>query len=316
MADNLKHNVVSYGEVLWDLLPDKSIIGGAPFNFTYRINSLGNNGMMVSRVGDDPMGRQALQKIWNLGLSLDYIQNDRQHPTGTVDIFFDDKMNPDFTINRDAAYDYIEHTTALERLCRSAECFCYGTLAQRNKVSRNTLFGLFDLLDGAVCFYDINLRKECYSTGVINDSLTKANIVKLNDTEAVELKEILSFSSSGLVDTGKYITEAYDIEVCLITLGENGVLAVSQSGEICYVPGHKVKLADPLGAGDAFSAGFIHEWLNNRNISEACRFGNILGAVVATQKGATVPIKQGSIDSVVCHDNNPNIDKTLEKHII
>ena len=261
MTDKRKHIVVAFGEVLWDLLPDQSIIGGAPFNLTYRVNSLGDEGLMISRVGDDQFGKQALKKIWNLCLSLDYIQNDLLHPTGTVDIFFDDRMNPDFTIIKDVAYDYIEFTGALDRLCRTADCFCYGTLAQRNDKSRETLNKLFDVLNDTLCFYDVNLRKDCYSTGIINDSLVRADIVKLNDTEAHELNEMLSLTNSGLVDIGKAIAHRYRLSACLITLGAQGVLAVSESGEICYVPGYKVKLAVMLSQQDLFIHGLIKKTL-------------------------------------------------------
>ena len=315
MTDKRKHIIVAFGEVLWDLLPDQSIIGGAPFNFTYRVNSLGNNGLMISRVGDDQLGKLALKRIWNLGLTFEYIQNDPVHPTGTVDIFFDDRMNPDFTINQEVAYDYIEFTGALAGLCKTADCFCYGTLAQRNDNSRETLHKLLDVLNDTLCFYDVNLRKDCYTTGIINDSLSRADIVKMNDTEALELNEILSLTTSGLVDIGKAITDKYSLNLCLITLGAQGVIAVSESGEICYVPGYGVVLADPLGAGDAFSAGFIHTWLVKQDLYEACKLGSILGAVTAGQQGATAPIRQSATDTLLQPGQERNIDKSLEKYM-
>jgi len=297
------------------MLPDQSIIGGAPFNFTYRIHSLGDNGLMISRVGDDQLGHKALRRIWNMGLSFDYIQNDRDHPTGTVDVYFDDKMDPDYTINREVAYDYIDYTTELEKLCESVDCFCYGTLAQRNNRSKNTLNRLLDLLNNAICFYDINLRKDCYSKAIIEDSLVRANILKLNDSEAATLKEMLSLPVSGLPDFCKSVIDSYNLEICLVTLGDKGVLAVSRPGEICYVPGYRVDLTDPLGAGDAFSAGFINSWLRNKKLSVACGFGNTMGALVATQKGATVPLKLEEIRSFVKNTFERNIDESLKEYL-
>ncbi len=315
MSDNKIYNVIAFGEVLWDLLPDQSIIGGAPFNFTYRINSLGYNGLMISRVGDDQLGRLALEKINDLGILPDYIQNDPRYPTGTVEVFFDDQKNPDYTIIRDVAYDYIEFTPALAELCKSADCFYFGTLAQRNQRSRDSLYKLFDIQNNTTCFYDVNLRKDCYSKSNIKDSLARADIVKLNDSEALELKDILSIASSDPVSIGKNISDTFSIEVCLITMGEKGALALSQSGEICYVPGYRVKLADPLGAGDAFSAGFIHAWLYKKDLHEACELGNIMGAIVATQEGATVPIQQKSIDSFNINNPHRNTDETFKEFI-
>jgi fructokinase len=270
---------------------------------------------MISRVGDDQLGKEALKKIWNLGLTLEYIQNDSIHPTGTVDIFFDKDMNPDFTINREVAYDYIEFSDKIAELVKSSDCFCYGTLAQRNQTSKDSLNKMIELLNDAVCLYDINLRKDCYTAGNIIESLKYATVVKLNDDEALELKELLAIPYSGLDDIGKAIIEKYGIDVCLITLGENGVLAISESGDIGYFPGYKVKLADPLGAGDAFSAGFIHSWLQNKNLTKACNLGNILGAITATQKGATVPIPQKAIDSFQSKTTERNLIGSLEKHI-
>ena len=315
MPEVNKYNIVAFGEVLWDLLPDKSIIGGAPFNFTYRIHSLRENGLMISRVGDDQLGRQALREIWNMGLSFEYIQNDPVHPTGTVNIFFDEGMNPDFTINPGVAYDYIAFTSELAELCESIDCFCYGTLAQRHPESRETLYRMLDMLDDALCFCDVNLRKDCFSAENVKESLKRAHIVKMNDSEAAILKEMLSLKASGLADFGRLLTEGYDLELCLITLGEYGVLAVPGPGEPCYVPGIKIELKDPLGAGDAFSAGFIYSWLRKVKLSDACEFGNAMGAIVATQKGATVPVRQGEMESFTKRSHKRNIDERLKEYM-
>jgi len=315
MTEERKHTVVAFGEVLWDLLPDQSIIGGAPFNFTYRINSLGANGLMISRVGVDKLGQMTLQKIRDLGLSLDFIQKDDTHPTGTVEIFFDNSMNPDFNIIKDVAYDFIELTNPSMELCERASCICFGTLAQRNEKSRDTLYQLLEAFNGSIRYYDINLRKGCYSAIILKNSLVRADIVKLNDSEALEINRMFEFKASRLEDVGRALIDKYDLQICLITIGAKGVLVISRTGEIYYIPGYRITLADPLGSGDAFSAGFLHAWLNHNSLYDACNLGNILGAITATQRGATVPIQHETIDSFRRDDHVRNIDTSLEQYL-
>jgi len=291
----MKHNVIAFGEVLWDLLPDKAIIGGAPFNFTYRIHSLGNNGYIISKVGKDDLGNLALENIQRLGLTDKYVQSDDTYPTGTVNIFFNKNMEPDFTIVRDVAYDFIDNSAELQELAARADCLCFGTLSQRNRKSRNTLCQLYEAFGGQHCFYDINLRKDCYTKEHIHESLALTEIVKLNNEEALVLRDMFELTSSKLEHIALELAEKFQIKICLITMGEKGALAISGKGEIVYVQGYKIELADPLGSGDAFSAGFIHALLQNKSLEEACTLGNILGAITATQRGATEPISQQQI---------------------
>ena len=134
-----KFKIAAFGEVLWDLLPDASVLGGAPFNFTYRINSLGNEGVMISAIGKDTLGEKALTTISELQISDRYIQINPKYPTGTVNVFFDEFKNPDYEIIKDVAYDFVTFYENLEKLILQVDCICFGTLAQRNSVSKQTL---------------------------------------------------------------------------------------------------------------------------------------------------------------------------------
>ena len=307
-----KFQIAAFGEVLWDLLPDASVLGGAPFNFTYRINSMGNEGIMISAVGNDDLGKLALQTISELQMSGRFIQIDKTHPTGTVNVFFDEYKNPDYEIIKDVAYDFITCNEDLEKLVKEVDCICYGTLAQRNPVSQQTLQKLLHQFNGRFKFYDLNLRKECYTTENIVSSLKNANVLKLNEKEAIELNNILQLKRNGLPEICKKLIEIYELKYCVITLEERGSLAVSEHNELVYTPGFKIDLNDPLGSGDAFSAGFIDSLLKGRSLEEAGETGNQLGALVATKKGATEKITQEEKFDLI-QKNKRFTDKTFGK---
>jgi len=298
-----RFKIAAFGEVLWDLLPDASLLGGAPFNFTYRINSLDNEGVMISAVGKDTLGEKALATISELNISNRYIQIRPEYPTGTVNVFFDEFKNPDYEIIKDVAYDFVTFNEKLEKLIQQVDCICFGTLAQRNAISRQTLGKLLKHFQGKYRLYDLNLRKECYSTENIISSLKNADILKLNKQEANELNDLLQLNKNGLVEICKELINSYRLQYCVVTLEEYGSLAVSEGGEVVYNPGFKVKLADPLGAGDAFTAGFVDALLRGKSLKEASESGNRLGALVATQQGATQKISQDDISRITLEDN-------------
>jgi fructokinase len=286
MSHHKPFTIAAFGEVLWDLLPDRVIIGGAPFNFTYRINSLGNRAYIISSVGKDDYGEKALEKIRELNMSTKYIQQDNRYPTGTVEVFLDEQKKPDYNIITGVAYDHIPLNDSIISMVRSADCFCFGTLARRNRESRETLQALLDSFKGRFRLYDINLRKNCYTRDAIHESL---------------------------------ILDRYPVQICIITLGSNGVLAFSAENEIVYEPGYRVLMEDPLGAGDAFSAGFISKILSGSDLRGACRFGNQLGAIVATQAGATQTITKNEMEVINAktrYNIQPGLNKLISRQTI
>jgi fructokinase len=289
--------VFSFGEILWDLLPNARILGGAPFNFVYRVHSLGNTGYMVSGVGDDELGKEAREAVVALGLDTTHLQTDKKHPTGTVNVFFDEQNNPDYHIVPGVAYDHVKLTDALLTTIRGADCLCFGSLAQRAEGSRETVRALIEEALGAVKLFDINMRKQCYNKEIVTYSLGQADILKLNEDEAKELGEMLGIASDGVAQFCREVVASQSLKYCVVTLGPGGAFAVSDSGEQAYDPGYKVELVDSLGSGDAFSAGFIDRLLNGASLKEACEYGNLLGAIVATQKGATQPLGRGDIEA-------------------
>ncbi|MBW8039741.1 MAG: carbohydrate kinase [Planctomycetes bacterium] len=286
----MKKTIVAFGELLWDILPSCTVLGGAPFNFVYRVNSLGDTGLMVSRLGRDEFGREAFDQVGQLGLDTTHIQWDEHLPTGTVEVIFDEDNNPDYLIVPQVAYDRIELTDKLIDAASTADCLCFGTLSQRSEESRKTIEQLLERADQSLKLLDINLRKDCYSLETIRFSLQKADVLKLNEDEAHQLGWILGVSHNNILEFCEEILTKWSLEHCVVTLGEKGAFAMSAGGEKVYVPGYRVKLADSIGSGDAFSAGFVNKLLRGTSINQAARFGNVLGALVATKEGATSPV--------------------------
>ena len=286
----MSKTVVACGEILWDILPSGVVLGGAPFNFVYRINSLGDLGIMVSRLGSDDLGRQAYEKVVSLGLETNCLQWDDLHPTGTVNVSFDSDNNPDYVIVTDVAYDSIEPRSLNVEAAQKADCFCFGTLIQRSEKSRSTVGELLDHAGSSMKFLDINFRKNCYDRESVLYSLDKAEVLKLNEDEVHELARMLNISSNAIPEFCEEVLSRFSLRYCLVTLEKMGAFAMSDSGEKKYSPGYRVKLVDSLGSGDAFSAGFIHSILRGASLHDACEAGNVLGAMVAEQRGATAPI--------------------------
>lgn len=293
-----KHTILAIGELLWDILPDRSILGGAPSNLAFRLNELGDECFLISRIGRDELGDKAASALKSMGLSTAFIQVDNQFPTGTVNVSFDRLRNPDYVINPNVAYDRIVMSDELSELAKKTECIAFGTLAQRSAVSRKTIHELLDISRNAFKFLDINLRKNCYTGDSIDQSLKYADVLKLNHHEALQLDQILGLNIIEIPKIARRLSAQFDISTVLITLEENGAFIYDRSGMDHYVPGHKVKLEDPLGAGDAFSAGFIHNKLLDKSLIECCIEGNKLGAIVATQKGATQKITHKELDKI------------------
>ena len=291
-----RKTVVAFGEVLWDILPEEKVLGGAPLNFVNRMNSLGDTGFMISRLGSDELGDRARKLLEILGLSIRYVQTDSEYPTGTATVSIDADNNPQFVITPDVAYDHIEITDEIEDVAKKADCICFGTLVQRKNVSQSALKRLLDITPDALKFCDINLRKDCYTRETVFMSLNHADILKLNDFEVGVLSDMLE---SKYPDTSAFcedIMSRFGLSTVVVTFGDRGAYAHSSKGERVYVPGYRINLEDAVGAGDAFSAGFLHSILHGGSLVNACDAGNILGALVASKRGGTAKVIRDEID--------------------
>lgn len=302
----MSKKIAAFGELLWDLLPTGKVLGGAPANFIYRINSFGDYGTLLSKVGNDKAGREAREALRHLGVSDADIQTDYEFPTGTVKVKIDSNGNPDFNIITDVAYDHIEINTEMIDAFSQADCVCFGTLVQRYGISKNTLRELIHEAPDVVKFLDINLRKKCFTPATVEESLRMTNILKTNDDELLVTKELLGLKNENLKDLAKEVLETFHIEIILCTLGSNGAFCLTQDDVFCYDPGYQISLEDTVGSGDAFSAGFVHYYMNGYPIDEALRFGNAAGAMIAMTTGATAPVSKEEILNFMVIPNNRN----------
>lgn len=302
----MPRKIAAFGELLWDLLPNGKVLGGAPTNFIYRINSFGDTGTLLSKVGNDKAGKEAREALKRLGVSDENIQTDYQFPTGSVKVKIDDNGNPDFNIITDVAYDHIEINTEMIEAFSEADCVCFGTLVQRYGISKNTLRELIHESPNVVKFLDINLRKKCYTATTVEDSLTMANILKTNDEELLITKDLLNLTKENLKDLALEVIEKYKLDILLCTLGSKGAFCLTNEEVFYYDPGYQISLGDTVGSGDAFSAGFIHYYMNGHPIEEALQFGNAAGAMVATTTGATSLMSKEEILNFMTIPHNRN----------
>jgi len=285
----LVKTVLSFGETLWDLLPAGPLLGGAPCNLAYRVNSLGERGLLVTRLGHDDLGRTAAEQLRALGMDLGLVQGDDRRPTGTVPVTLDAKGVPDFRILPDVAYDYIAVTAKLLSEADQADCICFGTLVQRSPVSRTTLYRVLEAAPRALKVLDLNLRRDCYSRETVMASLELADVLKLNDGEVLELARMFGLKSGSPQETARACRSTWDLDACVVTLGAEGAYGVTATEE-ATVEGWKVQVVDTIGAGDAFTAAFVTCRLRGIPFEDCCYFGNALGALVSGTKGATSPI--------------------------
>ena len=293
--ETMKKNVVGLGEVLWDLLPGRTCLGGAPANFAYITTLMGDLGIVASRVGEDSRGIEALRRMEELGLDIDHVQTDRAHPTGTVNVEVSGQGQPCFEIAHPVAWDFLEWTPEWQRLAEKADAVCFGSLAQRSETSRGTIRKFLRAAAGAVRIFDVNLRQSYYSQDILAESMRLADIVKLNDEE---LPTIMSFSKLKHHDersSALRLIEAYELTMVCITRGDRGSLLV-QGADVSEHGGFRVKVVDTVGSGDAFTAGLVHEYLHGASLDLMNEVANLVGAWVASEVGAMPVPKRGALE--------------------
>jgi fructokinase len=299
----MKKTVVGLGEVLWDILPDAIHLGGAPANFAYIAGLMGDRGVVASRVGADPRGEEARRRMEALGLPPTFLQSDqdKDHPTGTAEVHVDSNGQALFVIAQPAAWDFLAWTPQWKNLAKETDAICFGSLAQRSRQSRETIRKfLLAAPRTAVRIFDVNLRGDFYSEELLAESMRLANIVKLNDEELPKIMRLGDLRGGGLPhrderSSAETLLQLYDLEMVCITRGNRGSLLVGKSGAREHA-GFKVKVVDTIGAGDAFTAGLTHAYLNHASLDEMNTVANRVGAWVASQAGATPTPKDGILE--------------------
>jgi fructokinase len=288
---NAKRIIVGVGELLWDLLPSGKQLGGAPANFAYITNLLGDTGIPASRVGRDSLGDEALDRLAQLGLSADYIQRDPTQPTGTVQIEVDAAGQPRFEISESVAWDSLDWTPQWQALAQQADAVCFGSLAQRSERSRATILKFVQASQpNAVRIFDVNLRQNFFAAEILAASMTLATIIKLNQEELPRIMRLLELEHHGDQDSARRLLSLHDLELVCVTRGSGGSLLVT-ADESSGHPGFRVQVADTVGAGDAFTAALVEGYLRGTSLQQINEAANRVGAWVASQPGATPTLK-------------------------
>jgi fructokinase len=291
-------SVVSIGAVLWDVFDDARHIGGAPFNFSAHATRLGQRVWFISAVGKDELGALTLQRIRELGLDTRYVRTVADAPTGTVRVFLKDGQ-PDFTINRPAAYDFAALSDKeLGDLCATKPQWMYfGTLEQMNKQVRDLTRRIIKANPQAKTFYDINLRKESFTADLVKELLAQTAVLKINDDEVSAVLKMLGEPPASLADFCAKFAPRFGWQSVCITRGADGC-ALWQKGRYVEVPGYRVKVADAVGAGDAFAAALVHGMEQGWALEKIGDFANRLGALVASRSGAIPPWTMDEINAM------------------
>ena len=278
--------IVGMGEVLWDMLPEGKKIGGAPANFAYHVSQYGFDGCVVSAVGDDKLGNEILESFNNR--HLNYLIQRVPYPTGTVQIELDEAGIPCYEIKENVAWDNIPFTVDLEKLAKKTRAVCFGSLAQRNTVSRETINRFLDVMSDAAGQYrvfDVNLRQGFYDKEILCNSMQRCNILKINDEELIAVSRMFEYPGIDLEDKCRALLSEYGLEILILTCGVNGSYVFTREN-VSFVNTPKIEVADTVGAGDSFTATFISAILKGKSIREAHELAVEVSAYVCTQNGA------------------------------
>lgn len=278
--------VVGMGEALWDVLPEGKKIGGAPANFAYHVSQFGLPSCVVSAVGDDDLGREIIENFTAKGLKQ--LIADVPYPTGTVQVEIDQSGVPQYEIKENVAWDNIPYTERLESLAERTTAVCFGSLAQRNVVSRNTINRFLDVVsrdEENLIVFDVNLRQGFYNKEILCNSMKRCNILKINDEELVTVSRMFGYPGIDLQDKCWILLGKYNLKMLILTCGINGSY-VFTPGNVSFQPTPKVEVADTVGAGDSFTAAFISSVLKGKSVSEAHSLAVRTSAFVCTEKGA------------------------------
>ena len=280
----MKRYVIGLGEALWDVLPEGKKLGGAPANFAYHAGQFGLDTIAISALGEDALAEETINAM--KAHDLNYLMPRVPYPTGTVQVTLTGEGIPTYDIKENVAWDNIPFNAEIEEIAKQARAVCFGSLAQRNVVSRETIHKFLDATPAdCVKIFDINLRQQFYTKEIIEQSLQRCNILKINDEELVVIGRMFGYPGLDIENKCWLILGKYNLDMLVLTCGTNGSY-VFKPGEVSFQPTPKVEVADTVGAGDSFTGSFCASILNGKSIQEAHKTAVEVSAYVCTQNGA------------------------------
>ena len=278
--------VIGIGEALWDVLPEGKKIGGAPANFAYHVKQFGLDSCAVSAIGDDALGKELIENFKDKGVN--FLLETVPYPTGTVQVEIDQAGIPQYDIKENVAWDNIVLTDELKELAKKTRAICFGSLAQRNIISRETINEFLDNIpaeNNPLIVFDITLRQGFYNKDILTNSMERCNVLKINDEELVTISRMFGYPGIDLMDKCWILLGKYNLKMLILTCGINGSY-VFTPGNVSFLPTPKVEVADTVGAGDSFTAAFIASILKGADVATAHRKAVDTSAFVCTQQGA------------------------------
>lgn len=282
--------IAGIGEVLWDVYPDAARFGGAPANFACHAAALGAEAWMASAVGVDELGDRALDTLEGAGVECGTAARDREHDTGQVLVTLDSSGQASYKFADDSAWDHLEWSAPLESLAKRCDAVCYGTLGQRSPISRATIQRFVSATpQQALRMFDVNLRQHFFDRRTIDTSLRIASAVKLNEEELPNVAELCEINASTPRDMLRQLVERYDLRIAALTCGAEGALLIAGDEE-STCPAVPAKVVDTVGAGDAFTATLVPDFLRGLPLAEINRHANAVASFVCSQPGAVMKL--------------------------
>lgn len=287
----MKQYVVGLGEILWDMLPSGKQLGGAPANFAFHAGQFGLQSVAVSAIGNDELADETIRQLEQKHLAYALPRVD--YPTGTVQVSLDADGVPAYDIKEGAAWDNVPFTDEIKDIARNCRLVCWGSLAQRNAVTREMIYNFLDSTPaGCMKVFDINLRQNFYSKEIVKESLRRCNMLKINDEELVTLGRMFGYPGLDIENKCWLILGKYNLDILVLTCGVNGSY-VFTPGAMSFIETPKVEVADTVGAGDSFTGSFCAAVLAGKPVAEAHRLAVKVSAYVCTQVGAMPQIPDG-----------------------
>ena len=278
-----KYTIVGIGELLFDVFPDRKALGGAPTNFAYHCQQLGHQAISVSAIGRDTLGEEIKAELQ--ARQLPAILQEADYPTGTVQVTLSATGSPTYEISEGVAWDHIAFTDELRALAQRTDAVCFGSLAQRHEASRTAILSFLKAMpEGSLRIFDINLRLQYYTRETIHTSLEHADILKLNDEEVPIVARLLGLEGDMEAVCRQVLTD-YSLRAVILTRGADGCLIYHEKGSVFH-PSACIKVADTVGAGDSFTAGFVSALLAGRSHLEAVALATRVAAFVCSHHGA------------------------------